>query len=165
MRDGLITAILMLVMVLNGIDVFVDIGLKVPLWHIVQEGAIVVISALGAVLLIKHMRQKSNNLKHLSTDLVEAKNQITTLSSKIGAERKRYASVIKEQFDEWSLTEGEQQVAWLLLKGLSLKEISAVRETKEATVRQQASSVYSKSNLVGRHEFSAWFLEDFFDLQ
>jgi DNA-binding CsgD family transcriptional regulator len=49
----------------------------------------------------------------------------------------------------------------LLLKGLSLKEIASVRGTKEMTVRQQASSIYNKSNLGGRHEFSAWFLEDF----
>lgn len=164
MRDGLITTILVIVTILNGIDVFVDIGLKVPMWHIVQESSLVVLSALGAVLLIMHMRHKSKSLKHLSSDLIEARNQITTLNGKIGAERKRYASVIKEQFDEWGLTEGEQQVAMFLLKGLSLKEISAVRETKEATVRQQASSVYAKSTLVGRHEFSAWFLEDFFDL-
>jgi DNA-binding NarL/FixJ family response regulator len=49
----------------------------------------------------------------------------------------------------------------LLLKGLSFKEISAVRNTKEKTVRQQASTIYSKSGVDGRHTFSAWFLEDF----
>jgi hypothetical protein len=37
-----------------------------------------------------------------------------------------------------------------------------VRKPKEATVRQQASSIYSKSLLDGRHEFSAWFIEDLF---
>lgn len=59
------------------------------------------------------------------------------------------------------LTLSEQEVAMLLLKGLSFKEISAVRNTKEKTIRQQASSIYSKSNVEGRHEFAAWFLEDF----
>ncbi|MFK3865693.1 helix-turn-helix transcriptional regulator [Pseudoalteromonas rhizosphaerae] len=49
----------------------------------------------------------------------------------------------------------------LLLKGLSFKEISALRSTKEKTVRQQASDIYSKADLEGRHEFAAWFLEDF----
>ena len=49
----------------------------------------------------------------------------------------------------------------LLLKGLSFREIAAVRQTREKTVRQQASAIYGKSGLEGRHEFAAWFLEDF----
>ena len=40
MREGLITAILIIIMILNGIDVFVDIGLQVPFWHIVQEATV-----------------------------------------------------------------------------------------------------------------------------
>jgi DNA-binding CsgD family transcriptional regulator len=49
----------------------------------------------------------------------------------------------------------------LLLKGLSFNEISAIRETKEKTVRQQASEIYKKAGVVGRHAFAAWFFEDF----
>jgi DNA-binding CsgD family transcriptional regulator len=51
-------------------------------------------------------------------------------------------------------------VGRLLLKGLSLKEIAAIRNTLEKTVRQQASSIYKKAELNGRHAFSAWFIED-----
>ncbi len=160
MRDWLITSILIIVMILNGIDVFVDIGLNVPLWHIVQESTLVLISGIGAVFLIFHIRRKSKRLKYLSSDLHEAKQKISSLNSKIEAEKKRYSQIIKDQFLEWKLTETEQQVAWLLLKGLSLKEVAVIRNTKEATVRQQASSIYSKSSLEGRHAFSAWFLED-----
>ena len=75
--------------------------------------------------------------------------------------RHKYSTVIREQFLQWSLTLSEQEVAMLLLKGLSFKEISAVRSTKEKTVRQQASTIYSKANIDGRHELAAWFLEDF----
>ena len=111
----------------------------------------VVLSALGATLLIIHMRKKNKDLQRIAIDLVDANKQVTLLNSKIQEERKRFSLVIKEQFESWSLTVGEQQVAWLLLKGLSLKEISSVRETKEMTARQQASSIYAKSKLVGRH--------------
>jgi len=31
--------------------------------------------------------------------------------------------------------------------------------------RQQASTIYGKSGLEGRHAFSAWFLEDFLALE
>jgi DNA-binding NarL/FixJ family response regulator len=51
-------------------------------------------------------------------------------------------------------------VALLLLKGLSLKEIAAVRATSERTIRAQARSVYSKAGLTGRASLSAFFLED-----
>lgn len=70
--------------------------------------------------------------------------------------------VLEIQFEQWSLSKSEQEVALLLLKGLSLKEISQIRGTKEKTIRQQASTIYQKSNLKGRHELSAYFLEDLF---
>jgi DNA-binding CsgD family transcriptional regulator len=161
MRNTVVTIILIIIMVLNALDVIVDIGLGVPFWHIMQEASLVLLSGIAASLLILHMRQKNKSLHDLASNLLHANKQITLLNSKIQEERKRYSLVIKEQFENWNLTGGEQQVALLLLKGLSLKEIASVRETKEMTVRQQASSIYSKSSLVGRHEFSAWFLEDF----
>jgi len=46
-------------------------------------------------------------------------------------------------------------------KGLSFREISSVRNTKEKTVRQEGSIIYSKANVEGRYEFAAWFLADF----
>lgn len=75
--------------------------------------------------------------------------------------RHEYSEVIREQFEQWQLTPSEQQVAMLLLKRLSFKEIGSVRNTKEKTVRQQASIIYGKANVEGRYEFAAWFLEDF----
>lgn len=53
----------------------------------------------------------------------------------------------------------------MLLKGLSFKEIAVVRDTVEKTVRQQASALYRKSGLSGRHELAAWFIEDFYESQ
>jgi DNA-binding CsgD family transcriptional regulator len=64
------------------------------------------------------------------------------------------------QFSRWHLTEAEREVALLLLKGLSLKEIATVRATTERTVRAQARSLYSKAGLTGRAALSAFFLED-----
>jgi DNA-binding CsgD family transcriptional regulator len=36
-----------------------------------------------------------------------------------------------------------------------------VRDTHEKTVRQQASAIYRKAGVSGRHAFAAWFIEDF----
>ena len=67
---------------------------------------------------------------------------------------------INKQLDKWELTEAEKRVGFLLLKGLSIKEIADLRKTSEKTVRTQANSIYSKSGLPGRSALSAFFLED-----
>jgi len=60
----------------------------------------------------------------------------------------------------WNLTEAERAVALLLLKGLSLKEIAALRATTERTIRAQAHALYAKAGVTGRASLSAFFLED-----
>ncbi|MEE4298884.1 MAG: LuxR C-terminal-related transcriptional regulator, partial [Pseudomonadales bacterium] len=67
---------------------------------------------------------------------------------------------IEAQFRGWGLSTAEAEIGMLLLKGLSLKEIAALRETSERTVREQARAVYRKAGLAGRAELSAYFLED-----
>jgi DNA-binding CsgD family transcriptional regulator len=67
---------------------------------------------------------------------------------------------IDERFAVWGLTAAEREVALLLLKGRSHKEIAYTTGRSERTVRQHAVSVYQKSGLAGRAELSAFFLED-----
>ena len=43
---------------------------------------------------------------------------------------------------------------------MSFDEIANIREVKQKTVRHQASALYKKSGLNGRHELAAWFFED-----
>lgn len=69
-------------------------------------------------------------------------------------------NTVEQQFGTWGLSPAESEVALLLLKGLSFKEVAAVRETTERTAREQARSVYKKSGVAGRAELSAWFIED-----
>lgn len=71
-------------------------------------------------------------------------------------------SAIQQQFAAWRLTASECDVAILMLKGLSHKEIAQIRNSSAATVRQQAAAVYSKSGLTSRAELAAYFLEDLF---
>jgi DNA-binding NarL/FixJ family response regulator len=69
-------------------------------------------------------------------------------------------AAIYSQFEVWSLSEAEKDVALLLIKGCSLKEIAEMRKTSDRTVRQQAAKVYEKSKLAGRAELAAFFLDD-----
>jgi len=161
MKDKLIISALSVIMTLNFIDVITDIGLGVPTWHIIEEGFIVLLSAVAVVYLGLDLRSRTRQLSELSTTLKTADQQLANITSEMKSARRAYSEVIHQQFDEWRLTESEQQVALLLLKGLSFKEIATVRSTREKTVRQQASTIYGKSGIDGRHAFSAWFLEDF----
>jgi DNA-binding NarL/FixJ family response regulator len=161
MKDLAIAITLGVIMLLNLADVVADISLGVPRWHIVQESIIVLAAALGMLYLIVEMRRRTQQLDQLKQTLSNADQQLAHITNEMRIARRAYSEVIHQQFDTWQLTGSEQQVAMLLLKGLSFKEISAVRNTKEKTVRQQASTIYAKSGVDGRHAFSAWFLEDF----
>ena len=72
------------------------------------------------------------------------------------------AEAIQQQFSDWQLSASERDVAMLMLKGLSHKEIANLRHSSSATVRQQAAAVYAKSGLSSRTELAAYFLEDLF---
>jgi DNA-binding CsgD family transcriptional regulator len=67
---------------------------------------------------------------------------------------------IDRQFERWGLTPAEREVALLQLKGLRHRDIAALRNTSERTVRQQALAIYRKSGLDGRSDLAAFFLED-----
>jgi DNA-binding CsgD family transcriptional regulator len=67
---------------------------------------------------------------------------------------------LQRQFAQWGLSPAEAEVALLLLKGLSFKEIASVRGTGERTAREQARAVYRKGGVGGRAELAAWFIED-----
>ena len=161
MRDKIIAATLLMIMVLNFFDVIMDLKLGVPQWHIFTESLIVVISGLGALYLIKDINARTKKINNLKRELNNSVTQLNNISQEMKDARHQYSGIIQTQFSQWTLTRSEQEVAMLLLKGLSFKEISALRSTKEKTVRQQASDIYSKADVEGRHEFAAWFLEDF----
>jgi DNA-binding NarL/FixJ family response regulator len=161
MKDKVIAVILIIIMFLNFSDVLTDISLGVPGWHIFSESLIVLVSAIGALFLIKEISARTSDISRLKQELLKSDDKLRNISDEMKNARYEYSAVIHNQFTLWSLTPSEQNVAMLLLKGLSFKEISAVRNTKEKTVRQQASVIYSKAGVEGRHDFAAWFLEDF----
>lgn len=161
MRDKLIAIILLIIMCLNFFDVLTDISLGVPVWHVFSESLIVLVSGVGALFLIKDIYARTSDIARLKQELLISDDKFRNITDEMKNARHEYSAVIHSQFKQWLLTPSEQDVAMLLLKGLSFKEISGVRNTKEKTVRQQASVIYSKANVEGRHEFAAWFLEDF----
>ena len=142
-------------------DVITDISLEVPLWHIIEEALIVLFSGSLAAYLIWDMRRRTKQLNSLSNSLNIAEAHVKKITKQFKEIRHQYSEVIHQQFEDWELSQSEQEVAMLMLKGMNFQEIATIRDTKEKTARQQASSIYAKSGLHGRHELSAWFIEDF----
>lgn len=128
--------------------------------HLGLESVVLVLAAAGLWLLrgrVLHERAAMRALRARLTEVSAAaeswRRETEALSTGLGR-------AIDSQFQHWRLTDAEREVALLLLKGLSLREIAGLRETSERTVRQQALAVYRKAGLAGRAELSAFFLED-----
>jgi DNA-binding CsgD family transcriptional regulator len=92
-------------------------------------------------------------LRQLKVELSDERVKTARLSGELLA-------VMHSQFANWRLSPSESEVALLLIKGLSMKQIAEARQVKEKTVRQQATQIYSKSGYSGRHELVAHFIED-----
>ena len=149
-----------IVVITSGADLLADFSHGVDTAHIVKEAITVSISIVAIAWLLLGLHQQRLEIKSLRKE-IDAVDNIQSIPKKYVLEaRKKLGNVVKQQFAEWTLTCSEIEVGWLLLKGLSLKEIAIVRNTQEKTVRQQASSIYKKSGVSGRHSFSAWFIED-----
>ena len=160
-KEFLAMLILAIVVVGNLGDVFYDYREGASMAHVLMELSIALVSfALIASLTVGIWRQSRSN-NRLKAELATLSNlNEQTLPPALANARHELALVLKEQFEAWRLTRTEREVAMLMLKGLSFKEIASVRNTLEKTVRQQASAIYRKTGVNGRHAFSAWFIED-----
>ncbi len=150
-----------ILLIVSGFDIWDDAqhgdGLGMLLWDVVA------ITLAAAVLLYIFILQPYGiRLENRGLEL-QAERQAADLARLSKLARKQLEGLgayISAQFDDWRLTPAEKDVALMLLKGLSMKEIADLRDISERTARQQATTVYSKANLTGRAALSAFFLED-----
>ena len=128
-------------------DIVSDIfGKHEDWWHITVEFTVFL-----AIILVLY--REIDRLREVKGKLVEERARAARLSGELLA-------FMQSQFVRWGLSPSESDVALLLIRGLSMKEIALARQVKEKTVRQQAASVYAKSGYAGRHELVAHFIED-----
>jgi DNA-binding NarL/FixJ family response regulator len=120
----------------------------------------IVLLSIVPVLLVYRTYLVYKKQKALIRDLDAARIQGRQWRDETRALLKGLGEAIDRQFVTWKLTEAEREIGLLILKGLSLKEIAAVRVTSERTIRAQAQSIYAKAGLSGRAALSAFFLED-----
>jgi len=156
--------VLLGVALLLAVDLAADARSDESTSHVVLELVAVAVSLGTFVLLFARWRRNRRDLEARLTDLTyrlgSSRDDAKRWQAEAEAALSGLGAAIELQFQRWKLTEAEQGVGLLLLKGLSLKEVAAVRGTSERTVRQQALAVYRKADLAGRAELSAFFLED-----
>ena len=119
-----------------------------------------IISAVVLALFLNEHIAQRRALRELRGQLNKARGQLAQLDIKSKKLASQYRVVMQKQFDVWQLSSSEQDVVIGMLKGLSFREIAELRQTREKTVRQQASNVYRKAGVNSRNELAAWFFED-----
>lgn len=149
---------------LAGLDLLADWGTGIGWVHILAEGAVIAIALTGIGVLVHQLIRQVRTARLEATTLAHRLATVDQEAAKWRQEAqgllRGLAAAMDRQFEAWHLTKAEKEVALLLLKGLSHKEIAQARQVSEATARQQARAVYRKAGLAGRRDLAAFFLEE-----
>lgn len=154
------SSILLLFVVFFVADIATNLNDGVAIQHIWHEAILCTLAILAIAWQIGIIFKKDSHIKLLGSELLETKNSWQEWKDKTHSSAVQIRQQIDEQFGLWQLSNSEKDVALLLIKGLSMKEIADIRETQEKTVRHQATVIYKKSGVSGRQELAAFFLED-----
>lgn len=157
---GIVAGVLALIALLAAVDLVADLRQGVTPWHALAEATVAWVAGLAVFLLLRGAWRLRRRLDTQVRDFSVFRQQAEAW--RLGSRKylDGLSRSIDAQLEQWHLSAAEKEVAFLLLKGLSLKEIAAARRTTEKTARVQSSAVYLKSGLAGRSELSAFFLED-----
>lgn len=152
--------VLLIITIITMADMISDYQEGASWWHLLMEGIVAVASAVGVFYLIRG----SFTLRHSLEEQKKSNEVLRQEAENWKAHSKKYIDglslAIDQQLNNWKLTASEKEVAFLLLKGFSLKEIAEARKTSEKTARAQSTNIYAKAGVAGRSELSAFFLED-----
>jgi DNA-binding NarL/FixJ family response regulator len=95
----------------------------------------------------------------LTRELVQSREENVKWRENAAVQMEGVRLAIEAQFDAWQFTPAEKEIASLILKGCSHKQIADLRRSSDTTVRQQAQAIYRKSGLENRSELAAYFLD------
>lgn len=149
-----------LLLVLFLFDLTFDIREKDKPEHLLVE--VLIYLTLSYLLYIgyRFYRLDKKALDAASKDISATQRQLADIEQRNKLLQEGINVTMAEAFASWKLTQAEQDVAVLIIKGFSLGEIAKLRGTSERTIRDQAASVYHKAKLKNRIELTAFFVED-----
>lgn len=71
-----------------------------------------------------------------------------------------FTKVVEDYFRNLELTPAETDIAWLLLKGMSLTEIAEIRGTRTGTIKAQCTAIYRKAKVGSKAQLFSLVVED-----
>lgn len=152
--------VLLLIVLMVAVDLITDSLEGAALWHLLAEAAVGLFALFGTFYILRDAFVLKTSLREERLLSSVLKREAENWRNRSKKYLEGLSSSIDAQLSAWNLSPAEKEVAFLLLKGMSLKEIARIRETTEKTARVQSAAVYAKAGLSGRSELSAFFLED-----
>lgn len=163
----MLLSVFTLIALLAAADLVSDLDEGATLTHVALEACLFAAGFVGAILVALRLKSARRGEREARRLVANLENRLEETEAKAARWREEsrellggLGKALDRQFGRWGLSPAEKEVALLLLKGLSHKEIAGVRAITEATARQQARAVYKKGGLNGRHDLAAFFLED-----
>lgn len=144
-------------------DIWFDFKHGMQAKHLIFELVILLLSLIGVNYFLSkwlsYNKKNKESLNIVNAKLEDKEVQVDSLKQQLKSYKSELKTDILNTFKKWKLTKAETEISILLLKGLALKEIAETRKSNESTVRAQCTSIYKKSNLKGRSQFSSYFLD------
>ena len=156
----LLVIVLLSIVVGGTVDLVLDAPDRWLSGHVVYELALITAALATTVALWVRWTRAERSLVQTRRTLAERQAERDAWRRSAERALRGLGAVVAEQLGRWGLTPAEREVALLLLKGRSHKEIAHTTGRSERTVRQHAVAVYQKSGCAGRAELAAFFLED-----
>jgi len=157
----ILLAVVLLAAIIGGaVDLVLDAPDSLFSPHVIYEVLLVGASMTAFFFLWRAWFRARHEVTQVKTELAERKAERDAWRASAESALAGLGRAIEQRFTVWGLTPAESEVALLLLKGRSHKEIAFLTNRSERTVRQHAVSVYQKSHLGGRAELAAFFLDD-----
>lgn len=112
---------------------------------------------MAVVALVIAIVEMLGNIRRLRDEKLRQSNQLKHL-------REDFDDLVHSKFTAWDLTPAERDVALMLLRGLTVEEISQVRNVSKGTVKVQSHRVMQKADVASRVELMSLFLDEFMDV-
>ena len=139
-------------------DIAEDLAAGTTTFHVVMELIMMLASVAGVFYFWNQLRIAQRIETELKQNLKNAHAETTRWQEQEQDLLYNLRKAINKQFTLWDLLPREKEIAFYLLKGLSLKEIAVCMGGTYLSIKQQAHVLYRKAGLGGRAELSAFFL-------
>ena len=100
----------------------------------------------------------------LSVYITDLKTKNARQRETLHSLRNDFDSHVHAQFNDWSLTPSEADIALLLMRGLASKDIAELRKCTVGTVKVHSHNVFRKAGVTSRVELMSLFLDEFMDV-